>query len=102
MVPAALESQSLCVLHFTLALEKDCADMRRETVLGRTIEEAISRAAPLEAKGYRVSYDMLGERAKTAKDAERYYERALSLPMFPALTGAQQDRVVGLLGSVLR
>jgi RHH-type proline utilization regulon transcriptional repressor/proline dehydrogenase/delta 1-pyrroline-5-carboxylate dehydrogenase len=46
-------------------------------VLGRTIEEAISRAAPLEAKGYRFSYDMLGERAKTAKDARRYYERYL-------------------------
>ncbi len=34
-------------------------------VLGRTIEEALARAAPLEAKGYRFSYDMLGERAKT-------------------------------------
>src|SRR5262245_59901577 len=44
-------------------------------VLGRTIEEALSRAAPLEAKGYRFSYDMLGERAKTAKDAETYFER---------------------------
>jgi RHH-type transcriptional regulator, proline utilization regulon repressor / proline dehydrogenase / delta 1-pyrroline-5-carboxylate dehydrogenase len=47
-------------------------------VLGRTIEEALARAAPLEAKGYRFSYDMLGERAKTAKDAERYYERYVS------------------------
>jgi RHH-type proline utilization regulon transcriptional repressor/proline dehydrogenase/delta 1-pyrroline-5-carboxylate dehydrogenase len=44
-------------------------------VLGRTIEEALARAAPLEAKGYRFSYDMLGERAKTAKDAQRYYDR---------------------------
>jgi len=39
MVPAALESQCLCVLHFTLDLEKDCADMRRETVLGRATHE---------------------------------------------------------------
>jgi RHH-type proline utilization regulon transcriptional repressor/proline dehydrogenase/delta 1-pyrroline-5-carboxylate dehydrogenase len=46
-------------------------------VLGRSIEEALARAAPLEAKGYRFSYDMLGERAKTAKDAQRYYERYL-------------------------
>src|SRR3990170_1548542 len=35
-------------------------------VLGRTIEEAMAHAAPLEARGYRFSYDMLGERAKTA------------------------------------
>ena len=39
MVPAELASHSLCVLHFTLALEKDCADMRRETVLGRASHE---------------------------------------------------------------
>jgi RHH-type transcriptional regulator, proline utilization regulon repressor / proline dehydrogenase / delta 1-pyrroline-5-carboxylate dehydrogenase len=44
-------------------------------VLGRTIKQAIARAAPLENKGYRFSYDMLGEGAKTTKDAERYYAR---------------------------
>ncbi len=44
-------------------------------VLGRTIDEAIARAAPLERKGYRFSYDVLGEGAKTAKDAERYFDR---------------------------
>jgi RHH-type transcriptional regulator, proline utilization regulon repressor / proline dehydrogenase / delta 1-pyrroline-5-carboxylate dehydrogenase len=44
-------------------------------VLGRTIEEALVRAAPLEARGYRFSYDMLGERARTAKDAQRYFDR---------------------------
>lgn len=34
MVPAPLESERLCVLHFTLAVEQSCADMRWETVLG--------------------------------------------------------------------
>ena len=47
-------------------------------VLGRTIKEALARAAPLEAKGYRFSYDMLGERARTADDATRYFDRYLS------------------------
>ena len=47
-------------------------------VLGRTIEEALERAAPLEAKGYRFSYDMLGERAKSERDAERYFERYMA------------------------
>ena len=47
-------------------------------VLGRTIKEALSRAAPYEARGYRFSYDMLGERAKTAADAERYFDRYMS------------------------
>jgi RHH-type proline utilization regulon transcriptional repressor/proline dehydrogenase/delta 1-pyrroline-5-carboxylate dehydrogenase len=44
-------------------------------VLGRTIEEALRRAAPLEARGYLFSYDMLGERARTEADALRYFER---------------------------
>ncbi|HKD57040.1 MAG TPA: proline dehydrogenase family protein, partial [Hyphomicrobiaceae bacterium] len=47
-------------------------------VLGRTIKEALARAAPYEARGYRFSYDMLGERAKTAADAERYFHRYLA------------------------
>lgn len=38
-VPAALESERRCVLHFTLAVEESCANMRRETVLGRTPHE---------------------------------------------------------------
>jgi RHH-type proline utilization regulon transcriptional repressor/proline dehydrogenase/delta 1-pyrroline-5-carboxylate dehydrogenase len=47
-------------------------------VLGRTIEEALARAAPLEAKGYRFSFDMLGERARTAQDAQRYFGRYMA------------------------
>ena len=35
-VPHALESANLCILHFTLAVENDCAQMRRETVYGKT------------------------------------------------------------------
>ena len=47
-------------------------------VLGRTIQEALARAAPLEVRGYRFSYDMLGERARTAADADRYFSRYMS------------------------
>ncbi len=35
VVPVHLEAQNLCVLHFTLGIEQACADMRRETVLGK-------------------------------------------------------------------
>ena len=47
-------------------------------VLGSTIEAALARAKPLEAKGLRFSYDMLGEAARCERDAERYFERYLS------------------------
>jgi RHH-type proline utilization regulon transcriptional repressor/proline dehydrogenase/delta 1-pyrroline-5-carboxylate dehydrogenase len=44
-------------------------------VLGRTIEDAIARARGYEQKGYRISYDMLGEAARSDADAERYFQR---------------------------
>lgn len=47
--------------------------MSRQFVMGRTIEEALKRSREDEQRGYRHSYDMLGEAARTAEDAERYY-----------------------------
>ena len=47
--------------------------MGRQFVMGRTIEEAIERALEKEDKGYAYSYDMLGEGARTMKDADNYY-----------------------------
>ncbi|MEX0696796.1 MAG: bifunctional proline dehydrogenase/L-glutamate gamma-semialdehyde dehydrogenase PutA [Dongiaceae bacterium] len=44
----------------------------RQFVMGRTIDEALERARASEQRGYRYSYDMLGEAARTARDAERY------------------------------
>jgi len=43
-------------------------------VLGRDIEDAISNAQGYSEKGYRLSYDMLGEAARTIGTAERYFE----------------------------
>jgi RHH-type proline utilization regulon transcriptional repressor/proline dehydrogenase/delta 1-pyrroline-5-carboxylate dehydrogenase len=42
-------------------------------VTGQTIDEAIKNGKPNEARGYRYSYDMLGEAALTALDADNYY-----------------------------
>ncbi len=47
--------------------------MGEQFVTGETIGEAVKRARALEAKGFRYSYDMLGEAATTGADAERYY-----------------------------
>ena len=52
----------------------------KQFVTGRTIAEAIANAREREARGYRYSYDMLGEAAVTADDAQRYvaaYEQAI-------------------------
>jgi RHH-type transcriptional regulator, proline utilization regulon repressor / proline dehydrogenase / delta 1-pyrroline-5-carboxylate dehydrogenase len=42
-------------------------------VLGETIEAALARAEPRSAQPARYSFDMLGEGARTAQDAERYF-----------------------------
>ena len=50
-------------------------------VLGKTIEAALANAVDEVAQGYRFSFDMLGEAARTAEDAERYtlrYENAVA------------------------
>jgi hypothetical protein len=38
-VPPAIASEGLCILHFTLDIERACAEMRRETVLGTAARE---------------------------------------------------------------
>jgi len=43
-------------------------------VLGETISDALNRAAKNETRGYRHSYDMLGEGARTLNDAKRYFK----------------------------
>ncbi len=47
--------------------------MGEQFVTGETIEEAVDHAKVLEDKGFRYSYDMLGEAALTEHDAERYF-----------------------------
>ncbi|MEC5398887.1 bifunctional proline dehydrogenase/L-glutamate gamma-semialdehyde dehydrogenase PutA [Uliginosibacterium sp. H1] len=42
-------------------------------IAGRSIDEALLRAQASESRGYRHSYDMLGEAALCAEDAERYF-----------------------------
>jgi len=54
------------------AVDKAMRIMSKQFVMGRTIKEALSRAKKKEARGYRYSYDMLGEAAITTLDAERY------------------------------
>jgi RHH-type proline utilization regulon transcriptional repressor/proline dehydrogenase/delta 1-pyrroline-5-carboxylate dehydrogenase len=62
----------------------------RHFVLGRTIEEALREAKPLSERGYRFSFDMLGEAAFTRPDAERYldnYREAIGAIANSAETG---------------
>ncbi|UOO91596.1 bifunctional proline dehydrogenase/L-glutamate gamma-semialdehyde dehydrogenase PutA [Vitreoscilla stercoraria] len=46
----------------------------QQFVTGQTIDEALKNGVEREGKGYRFSFDMLGEAAMTQLDAERYYQ----------------------------
>ena len=54
------------------AVNRAMREMGRQFVLGQSIESAMKRARGYEKIGYTYSYDMLGEAARTAEDAERY------------------------------
>lgn len=47
--------------------------MGEQFVTGQTISEALANSRRMEAKGFRYSFDMLGEAATTEADARRYY-----------------------------
>ena len=98
----------------------------QQFVMGRTIAEALQRTRPAEKTGYRHSYDMLGEAARTAADARRYFESyadairaigqasqgldVLSAPslsvklsaLHPRYEFAQRERVIGELLPTIR
>ncbi|WP_245987003.1 trifunctional transcriptional regulator/proline dehydrogenase/L-glutamate gamma-semialdehyde dehydrogenase [Azospirillum thermophilum] len=95
--------------------------MGEQFVTGQTIDEALANSRKMEAEGFRYSYDMLGEAATTAADADRYYadyERAIHAigkasagrglydgpgisiklsALHPRYARAQADRVMGEL-----
>jgi len=55
------------------AVARVMKEMGRQFVLGETIEAAMQRARAMEQYGYTYSYDMLGEAARTERDARRYH-----------------------------
>ena len=95
--------------------------MGEQFVTGQTIAEALANSAALQARGFRYSYDMLGEAAVTREDAHRYfklYEQAIHAigkasarkgiyagagisvklsALHPRYARAQRDRVMGEL-----
>jgi RHH-type proline utilization regulon transcriptional repressor/proline dehydrogenase/delta 1-pyrroline-5-carboxylate dehydrogenase len=56
-----------------MALRQGMKLMAEQFVMGRTIGDALERSRQAEHAAYLHSYDMLGEAAFTAADAERYF-----------------------------
>jgi RHH-type transcriptional regulator, proline utilization regulon repressor / proline dehydrogenase / delta 1-pyrroline-5-carboxylate dehydrogenase len=72
------------------ALRQAMRILGHQFVIGRTIEEALKRAE--EAPQYCYSFDMLGEAAMTAPDADRYFDAYQhAIESLGALSGANAD-----------
>ena len=56
------------------AIRQSMKIMSHQFVMGRDIEEAMQRSEKKKNRGYRYSFDMLGEAALTAADAEQYFQ----------------------------
>ncbi len=57
------------------ALRQAMRIMGHQFVMGRDISEALERTGGSRERAYRYSFDMLGESALTAHDAEKYFEK---------------------------
>jgi RHH-type proline utilization regulon transcriptional repressor/proline dehydrogenase/delta 1-pyrroline-5-carboxylate dehydrogenase len=60
-----------------LAVREAMKILSKQFVIGQTIEEALEESKKHQQQGYRFSYDMLGEVARTQADADRYYQAYL-------------------------
>jgi UDP-4-amino-4,6-dideoxy-N-acetyl-beta-L-altrosamine transaminase len=75
---------------------------RRDPVFARLREAGIGvnvHYIPVPRQPY---YERLGFRAGDFAEAERYYEEAISLPMFPTLTEGDQSAVIEEVAAALR
>lgn len=57
-----------------VAVTRAMRELGAQFVLGETIADAIKRGQESRDRGYTFSYDMLGEAALTAKDAQTYFD----------------------------
>ncbi|TBR41948.1 bifunctional proline dehydrogenase/L-glutamate gamma-semialdehyde dehydrogenase PutA [Marinomonas agarivorans] len=70
--------------------------MGHQFVLGRSIKEALTQGQKHQAKGYRYSFDMLGEAALTTPHAEQYlaaYMQAIDAAGKTSQSGAERPTV---------
>jgi len=75
--------------------------MGSQFVMGRTIEEALKNSQSKEQRSYLQSYDMLGEAALTADDAERYLQSyKMAIAAIGAFVGLHPQHSVFLRPSI--
>jgi UDP-4-amino-4,6-dideoxy-N-acetyl-beta-L-altrosamine transaminase len=97
----AVPANRSCAWHlYVIEIDESCG-VARGTVFQRLRDRGIAANVhyiPIHLQPY---YRRLGFEPGMFPAAERYYSRALSIPLYPALTDAQQDEVVAALTDAL-
>ena len=84
-----------------IAVRRAMRMMGSQFVMGRAIDEALKRSQSKEQRPYLHSFDMLGEAALTAADAERYFKSYLdAIAAIGGFAGTQPEVPVVLRPSI--
>ena len=101
ILPAVLPDRTSAWHLYAVEIDETRTSRSRAQVFQRLRDAKIGANVhyiPIHTQPY---YQRLGFRHGDFPAAEHYYSRALSLPLFPALTSAQQHRVAGVLREAL-
>jgi UDP-4-amino-4,6-dideoxy-N-acetyl-beta-L-altrosamine transaminase len=101
ILPAELPDRTSAWHLYAVEIDEKRTDRRRADVFQALRDAKIGANVhyiPIHTQPY---YQRLGFRQGDFPASEHYYSRAISLPLFPALTLAQQQRVAGVLREAL-
>jgi UDP-4-amino-4,6-dideoxy-N-acetyl-beta-L-altrosamine transaminase len=101
ILPARREDRESAWHLYAVEIDDRCTAVRRADVFAAMREAGIGvnvHYIPVHTQPY---YEGLGFRRDDFPASIRYYERAISIPLFPKLTDAQQDRVVDVFARAL-
>ena len=101
LLPVRLDDRVSAWHLYVIEIDDKKTSQPRGAVFGKLREAQIGvnvHYIPIHTQPY---YTRLGFKLGDFPVAERYYERALSLPLFPAMTEVQQHRVVEVLGAAM-
>lgn len=99
--PVRLDDRTSAWHLYAIEIDDTRSPVKRSTLFDalRAAEIGVNvHYIPIHTQPY---YQRLGFRPGDFPAAERYYDRALSIPLFPSMTDEQQDRVVSVIQRTL-
>jgi perosamine synthetase len=85
---------------YVLRVNEDCLTIGRDQVIEELKSRGVGTSVHFIPLHLHTLYQKLGYRNGQFPHAERHFSRAISLPLFPGMTGEQVDRVLDALRSI--